>query len=253
MNGTFYIAATGLDAQQRALEVVANNISNLNTSAFKRSDVRFQALVAPQSASDGDSTRANGVQLQGVRLGDSQIVMAQGDMRQTSSPMDVAIQGDGLIELMGPNGKVELWRGGTLSINADGLLAGPDGAPLKGAIQAPGAGESLVITADGRVSKIANGQTVQIGQLSLSTVKDPASLIPISNGIFQLSQDAVMETETPGKDGFGQVIQGSLELSNVQLADEMVALLSLQRAYAANAQVVQAGDQLASISNDLKK
>jgi flagellar basal-body rod protein FlgG len=257
MNGAFYIGATSLDAQQRALEVVANNIANINTVGFKRSAVQFSELVAPVRDADGNPVAAadNANNLAGVMVGGTPHVWTQGDLKQTGQQLDLAINGDGFLELMGPGGQSLLWRGGTMKVNEDGYLAAGDGTPLRAMISVPQGASSLTIGADGVVSALVNGQTQsqQIGQLELVMAKDPNSLIDTGNGYYQASDAGETYSAKPGLDGGGTLVQGSLETSNVQLTDEMTNLLLVQRAYAANAQVVQAGDQLMSIVNDLRR
>jgi flagellar basal-body rod protein FlgG len=257
MNGAFYIGAVSLDAQQRALEVVANNIANINTAGFKRSAVQFSELVAPARDAGGDPVAAadNATNLAGVMVGGTPHVWTQGDLKQTGQQLDLAISGDGFLELMGAGGQSLLWRGGTMKVNEDGYLAAADGTPLRAMISVPQGASSLAISSDGVVSALVSGQTQsqQVGQLELVMAKDPNSLIDMGNGYYQASDAGETYAAKPGQDGGGTLVQGSLESSNVQLADEMTNLLLVQRAYAANAQVVQAGDQLMSIVNDLRR
>ena len=153
MNGAFYVGAAGLRAQQRALDITANNIANMNTPAFKRSEVRFSELVARRTAGlDGQTlTTDPSVGLLGVRADTASRVFAQGDLRQTGKPMDIAIDGDGFIELLGQDNKTLLWRGGTLKINSDGYLAAANGMTLKAMISAPAGTEAIAIGRDGKM------------------------------------------------------------------------------------------------------
>jgi len=257
MNGAFYIGAIGLDAQQRALEVIANNIANMNTPAFKRSAVRFSTLVAPAQNDPDVSLAASDpiANLAGVAVGATPHVWTQGDLAQTGQPLDLAINGQGFIELLGPSGQTLLWRGGTLKVNPDGYLAASDGTALRAMISVPQDATSLSIGTDGKVSAQIAGQNgaQQIGQLDLVMVKDPDSLVDAGNGYYEASDPSMTYSVQPGDEGSGTLVQGALESSNVQLADEMTNLLLTQRAFAANAQVVQAGDQLMSIVNQLRR
>lgn len=248
MNGAFYIAATGLRAQQGALDVTANNIANLNTSGFKRASVRFSEMVA-----FGQAT-AEGVQPSGVASSGAERVFTQGDLRETGGSMDLAIRGEGFIELMAPSGRSVLWRGGALKVGEDGFLAAANGMSLRGMIAVPTDAHDLLISADGRVSALFDDQTRnEIGRIDLTMVRDPESLSAIGEGLYELTDGARATTLAAGEDGAGLLVQGSVEASNVQISDEMVTLLLTQRAYAANAQVVQAGDQLMAIANGLKR
>lgn len=253
MNGAFYIGATGLEAQQRALDVVANNIANINTPAYKRSEVRFSELLAPRQ---GPEVAPDALALlSGVAVAASPKVFAQGDLRQTGRPLDVAIEGEGFIELMGPAGQDMLWRGGTLKVGADGYLAAAGGMPLKAMISVPLGATAISIDRGGKVQAEVAGEAglVDIGQIDLVLAKDTAGLTAVGEGLYQPANDADLLSVAPGEDGGGSLAQGSIESSNVQLSDEMVTLLLLQRAYGANAQVLQAGDQLMAIANNLKR
>jgi flagellar basal-body rod protein FlgG len=257
MNGAFYIGATGLHAQERALDVIANNIANMNTPAFKRSQVRFSELVGPGRGQldaallPADSSTA----LSGVALDSTARVFAQGELKQTGSPLDIAVSGDGFIELMGPAGQELLWRGGTLKVNEDGNLANAEGLTLKAMISVPRGATGIAIAQDGKVTAQLAGQTeaVQIGRIELAMPKDVTTLSALDGGLYQIADASDLISVTPGEEGGGVFVQGSLETSNVQLSDEMVTMLLMQRAYAANAQIVQAGDQLMSIANGLKR
>lgn len=256
MNGAFYIGAIGLDAQQRALEVVANNIANVNTAAFKRSTVQFSELVAPLRGTDDLVLQPVGPShLQGVTLGGTPIVWSQGAMQQTGQSMDIAINGEGFIELAGPSGRSLLWRGGALKINSDGYLATASGVPLRAMISVPQETTAITIGADGAVTAMVgnDGAAQQIGQIDLVAVKTPDMLVDTGNGYFEAQSESQLAGVKPGDDGTGFIVQGSLEGSNVQLVDEMTNVLLLQRAFGANAQLVQAGDQLMSLVNQLRR
>ena len=258
MNGAFYIGATGLDTQQRALDIIANNIANLNTPAFKRSHAQFSQLmgvdVAPVSGGDGVPSRA-GPQFLGARLDAAPTDFSQGTLKQTGAPLDVAINGEGFIELMGPGGQSMLWRGGSLIVNPDGYLAAANGMPLQAMISVPRDAASVTIGADGKVTAMVGGsaEPLSIGQIDLVQDVDPATLTAMSGGLYTPAAEADLVSTAPGGDGAGVLAPGFIEASNVDLTNEMVTLLLLQRSYSANAQVVQAGDQLMAIANDLKR
>jgi flagellar basal-body rod protein FlgG len=257
MNGAFYIGATGLDAQQRALDVVANNIANVNTAAFKRSGIRFaELLMTPRTSDDVPIVPLDSSALMGgVSLAATPRVWTQGDLRQTTSPLDLAIDGAGFLEVMGPAGRTLLWRGGTLKVNEEGYLASPEGMTLKSMISVPQGTTTLVIAPDGTVTATGGdgADPQQIGRLDLVMVKDLDGLVQAGDGYYEASDQGSVESVEAGQDGSGVFRQGAIEQANVQLSDEMVMLLLLQRAYAASAQVVQAGDQLMSITNSLRR
>ena len=257
MNAAFYIGATGLVAQQHALDVIANNIANINTTGFKRSTARFADMVAPVGNVDGDlQVPANyTANLSGVFVSATDRVWTQGDVRQTGQQLDLAIDGGGFIELTGLAGRSLLWRGGTLKVNADGMLATSDGTPLRAMVSVPLGATALTIARDGTVSATIEGETTprEIGRIELIGVKDPASLAPIGNGYFEAADAADTYTIRPGETGQASLVQGALEASNIQLSDEMTDLLLVQRAFGANAQIVQASDQLMSLINNLRR
>ncbi len=256
MNGAFYVGATGLQAQQQALDVVANNISNINTNGFKRSEIRFADLVSQEMrpvATDFDSMKLSDT-VAGVQVRTAVRVYEQGDLRETGQLLDFAVSGDGFVETLGPNGEIWLWRGGSLRINADRLLETESGLLLKAMIEVPEDSIGLVIGRDGLISSIAAGseERVELGALDLAMPNDPHSIEAVGDGYYRLPDDTDLRTLIAGEDG-GVIVQGSLEASNVELTTEMVTLLLLQRAYGASAQVVQAGDQLMSIANNLRR
>jgi flagellar basal-body rod protein FlgG len=257
MNGAFYVGATGLQAQQRALDVVANNISNINTMGFKRSEVRFAELVGPVTQTENADpilVRPATDALSGVQAREAVRIFQQGDLRETGKPFDIAISGDGFIELLGPSGETWLWRGGTLRVNADGLLETESGLALKALIEVPEDSTELRIDRDGVVRSLSAGLDAaeELGTISLAMPRDPELVEAMGSGFYRVPDDGELETVLNGQDG-GVIVQGSLEASNVELTTEMVSLLLLQRAYAANAQAVQAGDQLMSIANNLRR
>ncbi len=256
MNGAFYIGATGLEAQQRALDVVANNIANLNTPGFRRSNVRFSEMVeAPRSGEDLPVAAADGSSgMAGVAVASTTHVWTPGEVRQTGGRMDLAIQGNGFVEMLGASGHILLSRGGTLTVNEDGYLAGADGTPLRAMISVP-EGAVLTINADGEVFARSASDAVarQIGQIDLVMPRDADTLVAQGGGYYETSDDGALSAVAPGQDGAGSLVQGSIEQGNVNLSDEMVALMLVQRAYSANAQVVQAGDQMMSIVNGLRR
>ena len=254
MNNAFYIGATGLRAQERALGITANNIANLNTPGFKRTRIRFGELVAPAPASDALArprwSEASGVAALGARA-----VMDQGELRATGDAMDLGLDGPGFLEVLGPDGQSLLWRGGTMTVNPDGLLSTSEGLPLRALVMVPAGAAQLRIAADGVVTAVLAGDeaATELGRLDLVSVQDSTALEPLGAGLYRPAADQSLTTVVPGEEGAALIAQGSLESSNVALSEEMVALMLMQRAYAASAQVLQAGDQLMGIANGLRR
>jgi flagellar basal-body rod protein FlgG len=256
MNGAFHVGAIGLEAQQRALDTIANNISNVNTPTFKRSDVRFSEILAGQA--DPGVMRADLREAAALSAGVVSdpffMLNEQGKIEKTDGAMDIAIEGQGFIELMGPEGQSLLWRGGTLKIGEDGLLATASGIPLKASITVPADATKIEVASDGIVrATVGEGDAVEIGQLMLVKVEDPSTLRRLDGGLYRAGEDTRLADGQPGEDGTGLIVQGALERSNVELTSEMVQLVLVQRAYAANAQIVQAADQLMAIANGLRR
>jgi len=258
MNGVFYIGATGLDSQQRALDIVANNIANMNTPTFKQSHAVFSQLVAPATvpANGRDApSQESEATLMGVKLDGAPIDFSQGPMTETDAPLDLAINGAGFIELMGPAGQTVLWRGGTLMVNPDGALAASNGMPLQGNISVPRDASAITIGTDGKVTATvaSSAQPVSIGQIEIAQDSDPTTVTALGGGLYMAAADTDISRTAPGVDGAGALAQGFSEQSNVDLTKEMVTMMLMQRTYSANAQVVQAGDQLMATANELKR
>lgn len=257
MSGALQISAIGLEAQQNALDMIANNISNMNTAGFKRSDVRFSEMLA--SEADAGAPRSGIGRPQevgaGVRADQAFRINEQGKLEQTSQPMDLAINGAGFIELMGPNGQTYLWRGGTLKTAEDGQLQTASGIPLKAALSVPIDATGIEIAADGvvRAKTGTAGEMVEIGQLMLVKLDDEGAVDRLDGGLYRVHDDVRLLEAKPGEDGAGTLVQGSIEHSTVELTNEMVNMMMVQRAYSANAQVVQAADQLLALANGLRR
>lgn len=254
MSDAFYVGAVGLQTQQQALEALANNIANVNTPGFKRSEVRYTDVVN-RRAEAGGAAAADTQTVAGVMLDSQFMLNEQGELERTGRSMDLAIQGAGFLELMGPAGQSLLWRGGPLKVNDDGLLATDKGLALRAAISIPHDATSLEIGSDGVVRATVPDtlEPVELGQIQLVRVDNPASVTRLDGGLYRAGDDAQLVEAQPGEDGTGLLVQGAIERSNVALTDEMVRLMMVQRAYAANAQIVQAADQLMGIANGLRR
>lgn len=256
MSDAFEIGAIALNAQQRALDVLAGNIANVNTPAFKRSDVRFSDLLLSTAdpANPGASPQRT-AQSAGV-VARSMLALGQpGEIKHTGQALDIAVAGDGFIELLGPRGTAMLWRGGTLSVQEDGLLSTAGGIPLRAMISIPQDASDLRIDHDGLVTAQTAGgaDRVELGRIELMRIMSPEAVNSLDGGYYQINASAMIEPVGTSEATSTYIIQGGLEQSNVNLNDEMVQLMIVQRSYAANAQVVQAADQLASINNTLRR
>jgi flagellar basal-body rod protein FlgG len=255
MSGALEIAAVGLRAQQRALEAIAGNVSNINTPAYKRSDLRFAELVAGPAVGLRLAADAGQSGVAGVAEWSRPMVDQQGKLKSTGNAFDIAVDGAGFIELMGPAGRTLLWRGGTLRVLDDGLLATADGLALKAAITVPRDAAAIRVERDGTVyaASSADGGESEIGRIDLVKLEEGAAIERRGRGVYAAGDDAELAVAPAGEEGLGHIVQGSLERSNVDLNEEMVGLLVTQRAYAANAQVIRAVDEFLSLANGLRR
>ena len=257
MNDAFYVGAVGLDAQQQALDVIANNIANINTSGFKRSEMRFSEVMS-QRVSEQDAVVTDPVDLNrpsGVVARAALMVEQQGDISASGNPRDLAINGAGFIELIGADNQTVLWRGGALLVDDNGYLAAENRMILRTSIVVPDDISNLFISANGEVSGTRAGEQdpVSLGQIDIVRVTDPQSLGRMDGGFYAVEDLSVIDNVVAGENGMGIFVQGAIENSNVELSQEMVNMLLVQRAFASNAQILQAADEMMGISNNLRR
>lgn len=259
MIDALYIGATGMQAQQLNVDTVANNLANVNTSGFKKNRVTFQDAYYRTLLPSVDQ---NGATQNSIMLGMGTMVsgntksFTQGEVKATESPLDFAIRGNGLFEVLMPDGTSAYTRYGALKVNENGMLSTTSGYELKQQIEVPADILEIVVDAKGKVSGRTANETklVELGQIELASFPSLQGLNPIGDNLF-LSTDAAGQKTTgiPTDDGLGSIAQGYLESSNVKLAEEMVNLVLAQRAYELNAKVIQASDDMLSISNNLRR
>lgn len=258
MSNAFEIAAAALRAEQTALETHANNVANINTPGFKRLENQFAEVMAATADAASQAQAVSGagsaLPVAGVRVSQSQMLFAQGALRTTGNPLDLAIDGRGFIELMGSRGETLLWRGGRLQVSDTGMLETASGFGLRTAISMPVDAVGLEISDTGVVTaRTGDGEDVELGQIGLVMIDNEAAVERLDNGLLRLKDGAQARDAMAAEDGAGRLAQGAIEESNVELTQEMVQMMIVQRAYAANAQMVQAADQFASIANNLKR
>ena len=257
MLDSLYIGASGMQAQQFNIDAVANNLANVNTAGYKRSRVDFSDLLYRTVASGKTATDqpiGAGRLGMGTSVAGTGKIFTVGDTKQTDGPMDLVINGQGFFEVVSPDGSLAYTRNGAMRLDRDGSMVNQNGYALSSNIQVPVDSTQIRIDAEGRVYATVAGEKdpVEIGQLQLANFTNPAGLSPIGDNLYlatENSGDAVVGN--PGENGTGMVAQGFLEGSNVRLIDEMVSLILAQRAYEINAKVVQASDEMLSISNNL--
>jgi flagellar basal-body rod protein FlgG len=248
-----YTAATGLEAQQLNIDVIANNLANVSTSGFKKSRADFQDLLyqttrEPGGPATSTTQTSTGIQVGlGVRPAAVQRVNLQGDFNQTSNPLDVAIGGEGYFQVTLPDGSTAYTRAGAFKLDSTGTVVTSSGDPILPAISVPPNAESIIVGDDGTVSYTAPGQSTpsQAGQIQTARFPNPAGLRAEGANLFkETDSSGPAQTGTPGQDGFGKLTQGFLEGSNVSVVEELVAMISGQRAYEINSRAISAADEM---------
>lgn len=253
------IASTGMSAQQLAVETIANNLANMSTTGFKKSVNEFQDLIYQTVKSAGTAT-ATGALPVGIQIGTGvkpvsvHKIFAQGDFTQTTNPLDIAVQGDGFFQVTMPDGTIAYTRAGSLKTDLNGNLVTSDGYPLLPAMTIPNDAQSISITPQGVLSVIRAGNSapVQIGTIELARFPNAAGLNSVGQNLYSatLGSGAAL-TGAPGLTGFGTLLQGSLENSNVNIAEEMVNMIVAQRAYEANSKAIQTSDSMLQVVNNI--
>ena len=255
----FSTAATGMTAQQTIVDVIANNLANINTVGFKRSQVDFQDLMYVKLQEPGQEIAAgviapSGFEIgSGVRPASTLKVFTPGEMENTGRNLDVAIQGPGFFQVAAAGGSVRYTRDGSLRMDASGQLVTSGGDVLSPAITIPSDAASVSIGKDGTVSvKSGNGTWSNVGQLTLVRFPNPSGLSSEGGNLLaETPASGAPTTGTPGQDGLGQIQQGFLEKSNVQMVSELVKLITAQRAYEINSRAIRAGDEMLTAANNL--
>lgn len=258
MFDALYIGATGMQAQQTHVDTIANNLANANTPAYKKSRVSFTDLVLKASQPAGAAaplaaTQGTGA---GVALAAAAKLFEPGELKKTESPMDIAIQGEGFLELQMADGTRAYTRGGTLKVNADGQLATLAGVPLKPGIAIPDNASAVLVSASGRVQVQVKGQStpIEAGQLEVVRFTNPQGLLAQGGNVYRATEASGEAIGgKPGEDGMGTIAQGFVEGSNVKMVEEMVNLMVAQRAYEASVKVVQASDEMLGMINGLRR
>ena len=257
-----YTAASGMSAQQANLDTVANNLANSATSGFRArkmqfEDMIYQNMVMPGSAASTSTTSA-GLQIGlGTKSTASEVIMTQGDFKQTGNPIDLAIQGSGFFQVQLPNGTIGYTRDGNFSLNNAGVVVDSHGNQLLPAITIPSNATSVTISQYGVVSATLPGQSnaSQLGTIQLATFPNPGGLNSLGGNILQptaASGNAI--TDTPGgSSGMGTLQQGYLENSNVDVVAEFVNMIFAQRAYESNSKVVHVADDMYSQINNMTR
>jgi flagellar basal-body rod protein FlgG len=257
-----YTAASGMNAQQANIDNVANNLANVNTVGFKKSrvdveDLVYQQIKAPGTPTSQDAQSALGLESGlGTRAVATVRNFAAGNLRSTSSPLDLAIEGNGFFQIALPGGETGYTRAGALHVNGEGQIVTADGFQLQPALTVPANAQSVTISKDGIVSASVPGQQApqQLGTIELAMFQNPAGLEARGGNVYVPSgASGDPTTGVPGTDGMGTIAQGFLEESNVSVVEEMVQMILGQRAYEANSRVIRAADEMLQQVNNLSR
>jgi flagellar basal-body rod protein FlgG len=256
------IASTGMLAQQLNVETISNNIANMNTTAFKRQRAEFQDLLyqnqrrAGAASSDANTIVPSGIQLGlGVRAAAVYRITEQGNLTTTGNSLDLALQGKGWFQVEMPTGETAFTRAGSFQLSAEGKIVTADGYTVKGGGTVPRDALDITINTSGEVlvKQAGQAQMQRVGQFELASFANDAGLQSAGDNLFQnttASGDAV--TGIAGRQGFGTLLQGFLETSNVNTVQEVTNLITAQRAYEMNSKVIQASDEMMSALNQLR-
>lgn len=256
------IAASGMQAQQTNVDVISHNIANMNTTGYKRQRAEFQDMLYQNIDRPGSTSSASGAILPtGIQLGVGVQtdavgrITSQGSITVSDNPYDVAISGRGYLQVALPSGQTAYTRAGNLAVNADGSIVTSDGYLLEPSITVPAEATGIQITRDGIVEVTLQGQIEpqQIGQFEIATFINPPGLEAIGDNLFlETPASGTPNTSTPGSPGFGTIMQGFLELSNVNAVEEISSLIVAQRAYEMNARVITAADEMLQSTTQLR-
>lgn len=248
-----WISKTGLEAQQTNLSVISNNLANVNTNGFKRSravfeDLMYQKIRQAGAQSSQDTMLPSGLTLgTGVRTVATEKTFAQGNIVQTENSLDIAINGRGFLQVLMPDGAVAYTRDGALQRDAEGRLVTANGYLIEPSITIPEDALSVTIGSDGVVSVLVAGDETptQAGQIELADFVNAVGLEPIGENLFkETASSGTPQVGTPGLEGLGTLVQGSVESSNVNVVEELVNMIETQRAYEMNSKAIATADEM---------
>lgn len=250
-----------MSAQQMNIDNISNNLANVNTTAYKRSNIQFQDLMYQVEKAAGAPTTSGSQIPTGVQYGHGSRVSAtsklftQGTLQNTGVQLDLAIEGEGFFEVIQTDGTSAYTRDGTFKLDSTGKIVTVDGLQVKGLDTIDAGTTTITINADGSFSTIVNGQVVQKAPLTLARFPNSAGLKSAGHNLFVTTEaSGTAETGgTPGQNGFGTIAQGYLELSNVEVVQEMVNMIVAQRAYEVNSKAIQAADEMLGQANSLRR
>ncbi len=260
MNPALRTAATGMAAQQTRTEVIANNLANVNTTGFKRSraqfeDLLYQTMQGAQTLGTSETNTAPAIQIgRGTRLTAIQRLDTQGALEQTGRSLDVAVDGEGFFQVQLPNGQTGYTRDGSFQISDQGVLVTSDGYQIGSGIKIPSDVTDVTISPTGVVTgnKGPGGDSTELGRIELARFANPSGLMAMGQNLFAATPaSGEAEVGYPQDEGMGRLVQGQLEGSNVEIVQEMVDMISAQRAYELNSKAVKAADEMSQTATDM--
>lgn len=255
----FSTAATGMTAQQTMVDIISNNLANINTTGFKRSQINFQDLLYVKMQESGTEVASGivaptGLEIgSGVRAASNVKVFSPGELGSTGNNLDIAISGEGFLQVVMPNGELRYTRDGALQINANGELVTSQGYAIEPSISGLSDVVSITIQKDGGVNVTdSSGSQSVVGNIQLTRFPNPAGLSSEGDNLYsETIASGSPTTGNPGENGFGTIQSGFLEKSNVQMVTELVNLITAQRAYEINSRAIKAGDDMLRTANSL--
>jgi flagellar basal-body rod protein FlgG len=260
MNLSLYSAATGMEAQQLNLNTIANNLANVNTPGFKRSKIEFQDLLYQRPRGAGSDSGGGNVVPTGIEVGNGSRVAAtakvftQGQVNATGEKLDIAIQGEGFIEVQRPDGTIGYTRDGSLKLSPSGQVTTNDGMPILSGFQPIPPGATSVNMAENGEVTVQSSSGNQTFRLTLTRFANPSGLRSLGGNLYEETPaSGAPEVGQPGEQGFGNILQGYIETSNVNIVEEMVNLIVAQRAYEVNSKSIQTSDEMLQSVTQMKR
>ncbi len=259
---SLWTAASGMQAQALNIDVISNNLANVNTSGFKRSRADFQDLlyqnlrIAGAASSSGTEIPTSNQIGLGTKVAAVAKNFSQGDYKQTGNELDLAIDGRGFFQITTPEGEIAYSRAGSFKLDGDGNVVTSDGYLLEPQITIPSNAIQLTVGPDGTVTVMNAGELTpsEVGKIETARFANPAGLNATGKNLFMESETSGSPTTgTPGEDGLGTITQGYLEMSNVNIVEEMVYMIMAQRAYEINGKAIQTSDEMLQMANNVKR
>ena len=259
MDPALWASKTGLDAQQTRMATIANNLANANTTGFKRGRVVFEDLIYQNlrqvgAQSSQQTQYPSGLNLgTGVRVVATEKIFTQGNLVQSGNALDLAVQGRGFFQILMPDGSLAYTRDGSFNLNDQGQMVTANGYVVQPGITIPEGAQSVTIGSDGTVTVQLAGQTapVQLGALQTADFINPAGLQPQGQNLFlESAASGPAQLGTPGLNGLGTLLQGTVESGNVNVVEELVNMIETQRAYEMNSKAISTTDRMLEYLNN---